>query len=87
MNRYNKNIKCSYSLWLPFIYTENSKNHVAAGVRACVEFVYVLLCSCSLYGALEEAADETQLCLGPHRVWRGGGGEITPHVCVLMHRA
>lgn len=40
----------------------------------------VLLCSCSLYGALEEAADETQLCLGPHRVWRGGGGEITPHV-------
>lgn len=35
------------------------------------------LCSGSLHGALEETADATELCLGPHRLRRGGGGEIT----------
>lgn len=49
----------------------------------CLETYYKLavsacVCSGSLHGALEETADAAQLCLGPDRLWRGGGGELKP---------
>lgn len=48
---------------------------------------FSLLCawlhSGSLHGALEETADATELCLGPHRLRRGGGGEITLQMLFL----
>ncbi len=44
----------------------------------------VWFCSRSLHGALEETTDAAQLRLGPDRLRRGGGGEITPKITALF---
>lgn len=70
------------------VYIEKSVHrHV---VQVClilclVCYVCACVCSGSLYGALEETTDATQLYLGPDRIWRGGGGEATPQITYFTY--
>lgn len=55
--------------------------HVFVSVKDRHKYIicYILLSSGPFHGALEEATDATELCLGPDWLWRRGGGESKPH--------